>query len=105
MGGGAPDLDESATWSWLARSTAWLTFCLAQAQTYAEEPDFSRAAYEHLSELMRTAEEFERTLLLAAVTQATAHLATTDSVGAEQVTGIYDELAGLIAQAPGPPAE
>lgn len=90
-------MDENASWAWIARSTAWLGFCLAQAEGYASDAGYAREAFDQIRDTLAEADEFEKAVILAAVSEAGAHLESTDSKSARQVVEVYDQLIHVVS--------
>lgn len=91
-----PGLSENESWSWLTRSTAWLTFCLDQAAAYAKDADYGKRGVEQIQGMLAQADEFEKTMAFASITEAGAHLESTGSVMARQVSDTYGQLIRVV---------
>lgn len=87
-----PELNEADSWAWLTRSTAWLTFCLAQAGAYAKDSSYGERGFEQIRGILAQADDFEKTIAFAAITEADTHLELTGSALAQQVSATYGKL-------------
>ena len=88
----APALNEDDSWAWLARSTAWLAFCLAQTESYARDGTYGQRGFEQIYAMLAQADDFEKLSAFAAITAAGAHLESTGSAMAQQVSATYGRL-------------
>jgi|GEM_PF-4253117 len=85
------------SWATLARSTAWLAFCLRQAGSYAEDPDYGERGFETVCSLLSGADELEKTLAKTAITAASTHIESTGSLTSKEIVKVYDELVRSLA--------
>ena len=90
-------MDGNESWAWLARNTAWLAFCLAQAEGYASDGSYGRKAFDQVRETLAAADEFEKPLILATVTEAGTHFESTESGMARQIVEVYDRLIAVVS--------
>lgn len=87
-----PPLTDEASWSSIARYTAWLTFCLNQSSSYAVDSEYGRKGFEQIRNLIEEADDFEKSILIAAITEASAHIESTASATSKEIVSTYDEL-------------
>lgn len=90
--GSEPAHSTEESWATLARAIAWLAFCLKQATSYAEDKNYGNEAFYQIRSQIEAADEFEKSLVVSAVTGATAHLDSTRSPATQEIVAVYDEL-------------
>ena len=86
-----PHSDEDS-WARIARYTAWLAFCLNQSSSYAQDTEYGREGFELIRNLVEQADDFEKSILVAAITEASAHIESTASETSKEIMSTYDEL-------------
>ncbi len=89
---GKSELSTDESWASIARFTAWLAFCMRQAATYAEDSDFGKSGFERIRDLLQEAEDYEKANFSAAVTEASLHMASTESETSRAIVDAYDDL-------------
>lgn len=87
-----PPMTDEASWSSMARYTAWLAFCLKQSSNYATDPEYGKNGFEKIRELIEGSDDFEKSILVAAITEASAHIESTASVTSKDIVASYDDL-------------
>lgn len=87
-----PQHSTEESWAKLARSIAWLSFCLKQASSYAEDSEYGEQGFDAVCRLLAEADDLERALLTTAITEASTHIESTGSVTCRDIVQVYDEL-------------
>ena len=87
-----PVCNESESWKSMARSTAWLAFCLRQAGSYAQDADYAEQGFAQVCQLLTQSDEYERAVIFASVNEAALHIESMGSPLAMQIKSTYDEL-------------
>ena len=85
-------LSDEDSWSSIARYTAWLAFCLNQSTGYASDGEYGRTGFQQVRELLAAADDYEKTVVVTAITEAGTHLESTGSETSKAIVSSYDEL-------------
>lgn len=85
-------LSDEESWSSVARYTAWLAFCLNQSTGYAKDADYGRTGFEQVRDLLGGADDFEKSVVVSAITEAGTHLESTGSETSKAIVATYDAL-------------
>ncbi len=91
-----PPQSDEASWSSIARFTAWLAFCLNQSKAYAKDAEYGQNGFNQICKLIEEADDFEKSILTTAITEASAHLESQESETTKEIVSTYDELVRAI---------
>lgn len=87
-----PPQSDEESWSSIARFTAWLAFCLNQSKSYAKDSEYGQNGFSQICKQIEQADDYEKSILTAAITEASAHLGSQESESSKEIVSTYDEL-------------
>lgn len=87
-----PPQSNEESWSSIARFTAWLAFCLNQSKSYAKDTEYGQNGFQQIRKLIEGADDFEKSVLITAITEASAHVESQESETSKEIVSTYDEL-------------
>lgn len=86
-----PMLNDFDSWATLSHGIAWFAFCLRDTSTYATDKNYGKRGFEQIREMLAQADEDEKVLLVAGITQATIQFDASEA-RYRQITATYDAL-------------
>lgn len=86
-----PILTSDDSWKTLTHGIAWFAFCLREAGSYAENPEYGKTGFERICGMIGSLDDDEKALIAAGITESTLRFDASE-VRYSQITDAFDKL-------------